>query len=161
MGVRRKNDSSPQSRYRLMWMDVKYEPGTVKVVGFNKNGSPATEETIVTSGKPYKLVLEADRSIIDADGKDISFVTVSVVDDKGNPCPTATNQLSFEVTGNGVYRAACNGDATSLERFHLPTMKLFSGKLVVLVQSTTSPGDIKLSVRGEGLKNGELLLKAE
>lgn len=161
MGVQKKNDSSPQSRYRLMWMDVKYEPGTVKVVAYDKNGKPTAEKSIVTAGKPYRLVLEPDRSVISADGKDISFVTVSVVDEKGNPCPTADQQLKFSVSGKGKYRAACNGDATSMEQFHLPTMKLFSGKLVVLVQSDTSPGDIQLTVEGQGLKKGELKLTSK
>lgn len=161
MGVQKKNDSSPQSRYRLMWMDVKYEPGTVKVVAFDKDGKSAAEKSIVTAGKPYRLILEPDRAVIDADGKDISFVTVSVVDEKGNPCPTVNEQLKFSVTGAGTYRAACNGDATSLEQFHLPTMKLFSGKLVVLVQSKTEAGDIKLKVDGKGLKGGELKLTSK
>ncbi|MFD2164402.1 DUF4982 domain-containing protein [Paradesertivirga mongoliensis] len=158
MGVRKKNDSSPQSRYRLMWMDVKYEPGTVKVVAYDKNGKAAAEQSVVTPGKPHRLVLEPDRTQISADGKDISFVTVSVVDEKGNPCPTVNEQLSFKVSGSGKFRAACNGDATSLEQFHLPTMKLFSGKLVVLVQADTKPGDIKLTVEGKGLKEGEVKL---
>jgi len=161
MGVQKKNNSSPQSRYRLMWMDVKYEPGTVKVVAYDKNGKPAAEKAIVTAGKPYKLVLEPDRTVVDADGKDISFVTVSVLDEKGNPCPTVNDQLKFRVTGNGIFRAACNGDATSLEQFHLPTMKLFNGKLVVLVQSKTSAGDIKLSVEGKGLKASEVVIQAK
>lgn len=161
MGVQKKNDSSPQSKYRLMWMDVKYEPGTLKVVAFDKDGKAVAEESVVTAGKPYKLVLDPDRKVINADGKDISFVTVSVVDKNGNPCPTATNQLKFSVKGNGSFRAACNGDATSLEIFHLPTMKLFSGKLVVLVQSDTKAGDIKLSVTGKDLKSGELVLKCK
>lgn len=161
MGVQKKNDSSLQSKYRLMWMDVKYEPGTVKVVAYDKDGKPAVEKTIVTAGKPYKLVLDPDRKEIKADGKDISFVTVSVVDEKGNPCPTATDQLKFSVSGKGSFRAACNGDATSLEQFHLPTMKLFSGKLVVLVQSDTKAGDIKLSVTGKGLKSQSLSITSK
>ncbi|TXK49353.1 glycoside hydrolase family 2 protein [Pontibacter qinzhouensis] len=160
MGVQRKNNASPLHRYRLMWMDVKYEPGTVRVVAFDKDGKPATEKTMVTAGKPHKLVLESDRKIITADGQDISFVTVSVVDEKGNPYPLSNDQLTFSVSGNGKYLAACNGDATSLEQFHLPTMKLFSGKLVVLVQSTTKPGNIKLSVKGKNLKAAELLLQS-
>jgi beta-galactosidase len=159
-GIQKKNTSSPQNRYRLMWNDVKYEPGTLKVVAFGKNGKPTAEKQVVTAGKPYKIVLEPDRKVINADGKDISFVTVSVVDKNGTPCPDCNDQLTFSVTGNGTYRAACNGDATSLEQFHLPTMKLFSGKLVVLVQSNTSAGDIKLSVNGMNLKGSDLQIKS-
>ncbi|MEO6733584.1 MAG: DUF4982 domain-containing protein [Ferruginibacter sp.] len=160
MGVQKKRHETQQTRYRLMWMDVKYEPGTLKVVAYDKNGKVAAEEKIVTAGKPYKIVLEPDRKEISADGKDLSFVTVSVVDKNGNPCATATQQLKFSVTGKGTYRAACNGDATSLEQFHLPTMKLFSGKLVVLVQSGNEAGAIELSVTGSGLKPGKIGLKS-
>ncbi|PRY55152.1 beta-galactosidase [Arcticibacter pallidicorallinus] len=160
MGVQKKNSSSPQSRYRLMWMDVKYEPGTLKVIAYDKEGNAAAEKSVITAGKPSKLVLEADRTELDADGRDMSFITVSVVDEKGNPCETANNQLTFSVSGNGTYRAACNGDATSLEQFHLPTMKLFNGKLVVLVQSGNKAGPIKLSVKGSKLKSAELALRA-
>ncbi|NIG55402.1 DUF4982 domain-containing protein [Chitinophaga sp. Cy-1792] len=161
MGVQKKNNATHQSRYRLMWMDVKYEPGTVKVVAFGKDGKPAAEETIVTAGKPYKLLLEPDRNTLQADGRDISFVTVSVVDKDGNFCPTATAQLRFSVSGNGVFKAACNGDATSLEQFQLPTMKTFNGKLVVLVQSAEKAGSIQLNVTGEGLKAGKVDIVAK
>ena len=160
MGVRKKSDESAQSKYRLMWMDVKYEPGTLKVVALDKNGKPVAEKSIVTAGKPHKLVLNPDRTVIKADGKDLSFVTVSVVDEKGNPCPNVSEQLNFKVTGSGTFRAVCNGDATSLEQFHLPTMKLFSGKLVVLVQSNTTAGKINLSVSGKGFKTEQLTLQS-
>lgn len=160
-GIQKKNNSTPQNRYRLMWMDVKYEPGTVKVVAFDKNGKAVAEKEVKTAGKPHHLVLDADRKTIKADGEDISFVTVSVVDKDGVPCPTATNQLNFKVSGAGTYKAACNGDATSLEIFHEPTMKLFSGKLVVLVQSTDKPGDMQLEVSGSGLGTGTLKLTSE
>jgi beta-galactosidase len=160
MGVQKKNLSTPKNRYRLMWMDVKYQPGSIKVIAFDKGGKPAAEKEIHTAGKPYKLILESDRKIIKADGKELAFVTVSVVDKNGILCPTATNQLKFSVKGKGKYRAACNGDATSLEQFHLPTMKLFSGKLVVLVQSTSETGKIQLSVSGKGLKKGKITLQS-
>ena len=160
MGVRKKSDESAQSKYRLMWMDVKYEPGTLKVVALDKNGKPVAEKSVVTAGKPHKLVLDPDRTVIKADGKDLSFVTVSVVDEKGNPCPNVSEQLNFKVTGSGTFRAVCNGDATSLEQFHLPTMKLFSGKLVVLVQSNTTAGKINLSVSGKGFKTEQLTLQS-
>lgn len=159
-GVQKKNNDTPQNRYRLMWMNVKYEPGTVKVVAFDENGKAAEEKEIHTAGQPYQVVLDADRKTITADGEDISFVTVSVVDKNGVPCPTASHQLKFKVSGAGSYRAACNGDATSLEMFHKNTMKLFSGKLVVLVQSSTTAGTIKLEVNGPGLKSSTLTLKS-
>lgn len=161
MGIQKKNASTAQNRYRLMWMDVKYEPGTLKVVAFDDEGNPVSEKEIHTAGKPYKIILNPDRKTIKADGKDLSFVEVSVVDKNGIPCPNATNQLKFKVKGEGTYRAACNGDATSLELFHLPTMKLFSGKLVVLVQSTNQSGNIELSVTGNGLKSGKLNLNSQ
>ena len=157
MGIQKKTkDKTPQHRYRLMWNDVIYEPGTLKVIAFNADGKAVASKEIKTAGKPYQIVLDADRKTVNADGKDISFVTVSVVDKNGVPCPTATNQLKFEVTGKGNFRAVCNGDATSLELFHKPTMKLFSGKLVVLVQSTKETGDITLKVKGKGLKSGSI-----
>jgi beta-galactosidase len=116
-----------------MWMDVKYEPGTLKVIAFDENGNPTAEKELKTAEKPYKIVLNPDKKTLKANGKDLSYVEVSVVDKFGNFCPTATNQLKFKVTGNGSFKVACNGDATSLELFHLPTMKLFGGKLVVTV----------------------------
>ncbi|WP_432221044.1 DUF4982 domain-containing protein [Flavobacterium sp. TMP13] len=158
MGIQKKNNSSPTNRYRLMWMDVKYEPGIIKVVALDDNGKVVAEKETRTAGKPYKLIVEADRTKLDADGKDLSFVTVSVVDKNGIPCPTATNQLQFKVKGAGDFRAVSNGDATSLELFHLPTMKLFSGKLVVLVQSASEAGEIELMVSGKGLQTAKLKL---
>ena len=141
-----------------MWMDVIYEPGELKVVALNADGKEISEKSIHTAGKPYQLKLEADKTQLLANGKDLSYVTVSVVDKAGNECPTAINKLKFNVTGNGVFRAVCNGDATSLEMFHLPTMKLFSGKLVVTVQSSKEAGDIKLQVKGSKLKSSEIVL---
>jgi beta-galactosidase len=161
MGIQKKHNATPLNRYRLMWMDVKYEPGTLKVVAYDKNGKAVAEKSMVTAGKPYKLVLEPDRTQLNADGDDISFVTISVVDKNGNLCPTANNQLKFKVSGNGKFRAACNGDATSLEPFHLPTMKLFNGKLVALVQSSHKAGSIKLTVEGNGLQKASVELQTK
>ncbi|QHL86819.1 DUF4982 domain-containing protein [Nibribacter ruber] len=157
-GIQKKHSATPQNRYRLMWMDVKYEPGTVKVVAFGKDGKAVAEREMKTAGKPYKIILQPDRKEISADGQDLSFVTVSVVDKNGVPCPKATNQLAFSVKGKGTYRAASNGDPTSLEMFHLPTMKLFSGKLVVLVQSIKEAGTMELTVKGKGLQSAKVTL---
>lgn len=161
-GIQKKTkDKTLQHRYRLMWMDVKYEPGTVKVVAFDDAGNAVAEKEICTAGKPHHLELEADRKIISADGKDLGYITVSVVDKDGNLCPTATDQLNFKVSGAGKFKAVCNGDATSLEMFHLPTMKTFSGKLVVTLQSLNEAGNINLEIKGKGLKTGKITIQAK
>jgi beta-galactosidase len=159
-GIQKKNMETPQNRYRLIWMDVKYEPGTLKVVAFDNQGNPVAEKEIRTAGKPHHFELTADKTTLTADGKDLAFVTVSVVDKDGNLCPNANNQLNFKVIGAGLFRAVCNGDATSLEMFHLPTMKTFSGKLVVLVQSSEITGEIKLEIESKGLKKSTLSLNS-
>lgn len=158
---RLKKGTSGLERYRLMWNDVTYQPGTLKVIAYDVQGVVAATKELKTAGVPARLVLRADRTELKADGKDIAFVTVSVVDKDGNECPDAANQLQFSVKGAGTYRAACNGDQTSLEQFHLPKMKLFSGKLVVLVQSAKKAGTITLEVTGKGLKTARLTLSAK
>jgi len=157
-GIRSKNNSSKLERYRLIWNDVKYEPGTVKVVAYDEYGKEVMAKSIYTAEEPFAVNLSSDRKTLKADGEDIAFVTVSIADENGNLCPNADNRLNFKVEGEGSYRAVCNGDATSLEVFHRPTMKVFNGKLVVLVQAGTKEGEIKLTVTGEGLRPAEVII---
>ena len=159
-GIRKKDRNSKLDRYRLRWTDTVYEAGELKAVAYDREGKAAAEKIIRTAGKPAGLKLEADRSVIRSDGSDISFVTVSAVDRDGNFCPSADNKLSFDVRGAGKYRAACNGNAASLELFHKTEMKLFSGKLVVLVQSDEKAGEIKLKVSGKELETAIINIKA-
>jgi beta-galactosidase len=84
--------------------------------------------------------------VLNADGDDLAFVTVSLTDGDGNLIPDAADQLTFEVSGAGSFEAVCNGDATSLEPFKVPTMKLFNGQLVVIVRSGKQPGTLSLKV---------------
>ena len=135
------------NRYRLRWNNVVYEPGELRVVAYDADGNMADERTVKTAGRPARLKLEADRSRLQADGDDLAYVTVSLVDADGTLVPHADDQLTFEVSGAGTFRAACNGDATSLEPFTRPQMRLFNGKLVVTVQSATKPGTLRLTVR--------------
>jgi len=161
-GVQKKTKNGTKlERYRLMWMDVKYEPGELKVVAFDDNGNPVAENKIVTAGAPHHLKLEADRTTLKANGEDLSYITVSVVDKDGNICPTATNELSCKVKGAGEFKVICNGDATSLDVFHEPVMKTFSGKLVVTVQASNKPGDIVLEVKGRKLQTAKMILTTE
>lgn len=150
-----------QKRYRLMWMDTRYEPGTVKVVAYDEKGNVAAEKEIHTAGKPHRLVLEADREVISADGKDLSFITVSMVDKNGNPCSTVNDLVTFKVKGTGSYRAGANGDPASLDLFHLPQMHLFNGKLVAIVESTEEPGTITLEATAKGLQKASVIIQTK
>ena len=158
----RKDAISRLDRYRLRWNEVKYQPGSIKVVVYDEQGKKAGEKEVFTAGTPARLKLEADRNVIKADGNDLAFVTVSLTDENGNLIPDAADQLTFNVSGSGAFKAVCNGDATSLEPFVLPTMRLFHGQLVVLVQASTQPGDITLSVSDQkGQYQSSCTIKAE
>ena len=144
-----KNPAERLDRYRLRWNHVKYEPGEIKVVVYDAQGNKAGEQTVRTAGKPAELKLEAwtaNEAGLNADGDDLAFVTVSLTDAEGTLIPQADDQLTFEVTGTGSFEAVCNGDATSLEPFKKPTMKLFNGQLVVVVRSAKEPGILTLKV---------------
>ena len=150
-----------QKRYRLMWMDTKYEPGTLKVVAYDKDGKAVAEEVVHTAGKPYRIELEADRDRLKADGKDLSFINVRVVDRNGNLCPDATNKVKFNVRGSGSYRAAANGDPSSLESFQAPQMSLFKGQLTAVVQTEETPGVIVFEASAPGVKSAKIELISE
>ena len=144
-----KNPKERLDRYRLRWNDVKYQPGELKVVVYDANGNAVGEETIKTAGKPADLKLEAwtaSDNGLTADGEDLAYVTVSLTDAEGTLIPQADDQLTFEVSGSGSFEAVCNGDATSLESFKQPTMKLFNGQLVVVVRSAKKSGTLTLQV---------------
>ena len=146
-----KNRQERLDRYRLRWNDVKYEPGEVKVVVYDEAGNAAGEQTIRTAGKPAALKLDVwtAGAQLKADGNDMAFVTVSLTDEAGTLIPQACDQLEFEVTGAGCFEAVCNGDATSLESFKAPTMKLFNGQLVVVVRSAKQSGTLMLKVKDQ------------
>ena len=155
-----KNPATRLDRYRLRWNNVKYEPGEIKVVAYDYDGTPKGEKIIRTAGAPARIVLKADRNSISSKGEDLSFVTVSVVDKDGNPCPTATNKMKFNVSGAAKFRAACNGDATSLVAFNSTEMPLFSGELVVVVEGLKR-GAATLSVSADGLTTATLPITVE
>lgn len=155
-----KNPNTRLDRYRLRWNNVKYEPGEIKVVAYDYDGTAKGEKIIRTAGAPARIVLKADRNSISSKGEDLSFVTVLVVDKNGTPCPTATNNMKFNVSGAGKFRAACNGDATSLVAFNSTEMPLFSGELVVVVEGLRH-GTAMLSVSADGLPTATLPIEVE
>lgn len=158
---RKKHDKSSRlDRYRLRWNDVVYQPGNITVVAYDAKGNAADTLTVKTAGEPARIVLNADRQTISSKGRDLSFVTVSLVDKDGNPCPTADNEMAFDVKGAGSFRAVCNGDATSLVTFNSHQMPLFSGKLVVIVEGE-QPGTATLTVSSEGLPDATLPIEVK
>ncbi len=150
-----------QRRYRLMWTDVVYEPGELRVVAYNEYGSVAAEQTVKTVGKPHHLQLTTDSTQLSADGGDLCYVTVSVVDREGNLCPDATPLVEFSVSGAGTFRAAANGDPTCLDLFHLPRHHAFAGQLSAIVQTTGEPGDIVLTAKAKGVRSGSITLTSK
>lgn len=161
MGIKQKDKSNTYSRYRLMWDDVIYEPGEIKVVAYDNDNKAVGEQVIRTAGETYSIKLTADRNKIKADGKDLSFVTVEILDKKGNLCPKAANLLFFEASGVGKLKALCNGnpiDQTSFVSKYMPT---FNGKMVAIVESDAQSGEIVLKVSGGLLVPQELKISVE
>lgn len=134
------------TRYRLMWDDVRYEPGELRVVAYDHEGHAAAQQTLHTAGAPSQIHLEADRTELSADGQDLAYITVELTDAQGTPLPSASDLISVNVSGAGRLRALCNGDATSLESFTGQQMHLFSGKLVITVQATRQTGEMLVDV---------------
>ena len=148
-------------RFRLMWNDVVYQPGELKVVAYDTEGKAVAEKTVRTAGKAAAIRLTPDRTELKADGEDLCYLNVSLVDRDGNPVPTDNRLIKVKVSGAGSFRAIANGDPTCLEPFHKPQMHLFSGQLTVLVQSGNEAGYIKVEVSGKGVKKAIMTIKTE
>lgn len=145
-----------ENRYRLMWHDAVYQPGEVRVVAYDEQGNPVAEKTVRTAGKPHHIELVTDRSSLQADGKDLAYVTLRIVDKDGNLCPNDGRLVSFKVKGAGKYRASANGDPTCLDLFHKPEMHAFGSMLTVIVQSGEKTGEIELQATAKGIKTGTI-----
>ncbi len=146
------SDSELVRRFRLIWPDVVYQPGEIRVVAYAGDGSVAAEETVRTAGKAYALRLTPHTAVLRADGEDLCYVNVCAVDRNGTPVPGDSREVKVSVSGAGAFRAMANGDPTSLEPFHLPHMHLFSGQLTAIVQSADAPGEITVTVSAKGLR---------
>jgi len=144
-------------RYRLMWDDVKFEAGEYTVKALDKNGNVLAEKTVRTAGEPSRLELSADRESYVSDGDDLCYITVRVLDIDGNFCPKADTRLHFEVSGNGEFIAADNGDQTDLEVFHSTSRNAFSGMAVGIFRTLKDkPGKMVIKVTGDGIDGAEL-----
>lgn len=144
--------------YRFRWDDVIYEPGNVKVMTY-KNGSKWAEASVSTTGDPAALKLSADRTTIAADGEDLSFVTLAVVDSDGNTVPEASNKITFSVDGPGKIVATDNGQPTDMTRFPSPARNTFSGyALAIICGESGRPGQVTLTAQADGLTPATLVV---
>ena len=143
----------------LEWM-VPYAPGILKAVARN-NGKTVCTEEVQTAGTPAKIVLTPDRMKISADGEDLSYVTVKIVDKDGRVCPDADNLIRFVVDGEGVVAGVGNGNPISHEAFKAHERKAFHGLCLAIVQSGHKPGTITLSAASEGLQAAKVVIDAK
>lgn len=148
-----------ENKLYLEWR-IPYEPGTLKAVAYDENDEVVAEDVMTTAGDPAAISLSADRQVIESDGRDLSYITVDVLDADGNFVPTADNQMYFDITGDGKIVGVDNGNAPSWERYKdydgVWKRKAFSGKALVIVQSTKENGSFTLTATGDGLSSDSI-----
>lgn len=157
-GMREKNDSTLQTRYRLMWNETVYETGELKVVAYDTDGNAVAEQVVRTAGKPHHLMLSSNRDMLEANGDDLAYITVRVADKDGNIVPDDNRRVSYSVAGAGSFEATANGDPTCVLPFHNPEMDLFSGAATAIVRSSSGPGDLTVTVTSKGLPSATLTI---
>jgi len=162
LGRQCKNPKSDKSieRFRLMWRDVVYEAGELRVVAY-KAGRKLGEKAMRTAGKPARLKLTADRKQIEAGGMDLAYILVEAFDEKGNPAPLASNKVSIAVEGAGSLAGLGNGNPQSFEPFQDKQVALFYGKAMIIMRAGSAPGKVAIKVQAEGLQgdSAEVVVK--
>ncbi|SFC15106.1 beta-galactosidase [Parapedobacter composti] len=153
LGSRRKEDGA----LHVAW-DVPFEPGQVKAIS-RKSGQVVLERTVNTAGPPASIRLTADRNTVRADGQDLSFVTVEVIDKEGNLVPDAALLIHFSVDGPGEVAAVDNGYQASLEPFQDTKRKTFNGKCLVIIRPGTKSGVATVRAHAEGLADATVGVK--
>jgi len=138
---------------------VPYAPGTLKAVGL-RGDRVVAESVLTTAGPAAKLRLAADRTVLQADGQDLSFVTVEAVDANGRPDLHAGQEVQFEINGPGVIAAVGNGDGQDPDSYHGARRKLYQGRAMVVIRSSRQTGPINLTARSSGLSDGSLTIDA-
>jgi beta-galactosidase len=155
LGIKKKTGDD----LHIMWR-VKYEPGTLKAVS-RKDGKVVLTREIHTAGKPAKIELIADRKNIKANGKDLSFITVKILDKDGNLVPNADNLVNFKINGNAFIASVDNGDEVSHDSFKVNYRKAFNGLALAIVQTKEKPGSITFTATSTGLQPANIVLQAK
>lgn len=144
LGTRKKEND-----LHVSWK-VNFEPGVLKAVS-RKNGKEVLSSEVHTAGEASRIVLEADRSQLIADGNDLSYLTVKVTDQQGNVVPDAAQLISFSVEGNGTLAGVDNGYQANISSFKAPQIKAFKGKCMVIIRSGEEPGYIYIKAKAQDL----------
>lgn len=154
LGKRRKNPKSDNSaaRFRLMWNDVRYAPGELKAVAY-KSGKKIAEATLKTAGKATRLRLTPDRSTLNADGQDLSYVLIEALDAEGNLAPLQMDKIDLKLDGPGSIAGVGNGNPQSFDPFQANSVPLFYGKAVVILRAGKAPGLLELKATGQDLES--------
>lgn len=155
MGLRRKTGDD----LHVMWR-LKYEPGTLKAIS-RKDGKLVLVSEIKTAGSPEKIIMQANKKIIKADGSDLSFITVRIVDKNGNLVPDADQLIKFNLDGDASIIGVDNGNEVSHESFKAKSHKAYNGMCLAVIQSNKSKGTITVTASGEGLGSEKINLTAE
>ncbi|MDT5123303.1 MAG: beta-galactosidase, partial [Acidobacteriota bacterium] len=155
LGTKRKSGDD----LHVVWR-IPFEPGTLKAVA-RTNGKVVLTQEVRTAGKPARIVLIPDRKIIKADGSDLSFVTVKVLDENGNLVPDAENLVNFQLTGDGFIAGVDNGSPISHEPFKANYRKAFHGMCLAIIQSKSKAGRINLNATSDGLAPASVVIEAK
>lgn len=139
---------------------VPYAPGILKAVGVNGNREVATS-LLQTAGDPAKLRLTADRTVLQADGENLSYITVEAMDAQGRVQPNATSEVKFSLSGPGSIIAVGNGDGTSKESYQGNHRSLFHGRALVVVRTSRTPGLIHLLATASDMDKSQVTIQSE
>ena len=139
---------------------VKYAPGTIEARGF-RDGRHVLTTTRATTGAPARIALRPDRTRIAADGEDVSLITVEVQDEQGRVVPTAGNEITFRITGNGRLIGVGNGDPSSHESDHGSIRSAFNGLAMAIVQASKEPGDLAVEASSPALVSASVSIACE
>ncbi|CAN5673516.1 hypothetical protein BH10ACI4_BH10ACI4_11230 [soil metagenome] len=148
-----------EQQFKAMF-SVPYTPGTLKVVGM-RGGRRVAESVLTSADRAVGLRMTADRSQVQADGEDLSFITVEAVDSKGRLQPHADGEVQFSVGGPGVIAAVGNGDGQDDASYHGDRRKLFQGRALVVIRTSRNAGPIKLTAKASGMSDGVVTVESK
>ena len=139
---------------------VKYEPGTIEAVAYDENGAVIARESRRSFSDASELVVIPEMTQIAADGRDLAYIDISVVDKDGNPVDNANNRVNVKVTGAGRLLGMDNGDSADFEQYKTNSRRMFSGKLLAVIGAKTEPGEIRVEVSSAGMQTKVVTIAA-